>query len=471
MSFLKLGIDHSSVISILQKRFGPHAFISTSFIQRVKKSTEGMPQVDTLAVDPDGTLWWNEEFFYKHVNTPRKLEEALFHELLHHVLGDFTRSKEYLANFFADIVINSIVGRTLGHCDLMQSFYKGQVLPIEGMLRPGSTIRADAKKFQAMYNLIWGFWNPNNQAKTYQSTANADMNGDFNSIQELLDIGRIMLTRYQSARPQLIGGHGHEGEQSVGQGGSGTERTDAGFDEEMSSEARARVGEEIADYLEQNCTSAGYGDKVFEMVIKTIRANATLISRMLEEFAIDNELSSIKRYFNVRIQKRAVYPRNGISRRDAALLGAGVMPVFWQTDRIRQRQQKRGVAIYVDVSGSVYGELPRVCGLIHAMRRDVDQVYEFSNIVLKTSTRELGAGIIKTSGGTDYDCIVEHAVQAGHKKIIVITDGYAGLREDNKALALANISNALVVYVKQHTKDEFWNQHYHKSMPLDRLFR
>lgn len=471
MSYLKIGIDTATVMSILQRRFGMNSFISTSFIQRVEESSEEMPQVTTCAVDGDGTLWWSRPFFEKHINTPNKLEELLFHELLHHVFGDLTRSPDYLHNFAADIVINSVVGRTLGHCDLMKSFYGPKVLPIAGLLRPESFIRADAKKLKPIYQTVWGFWNDRGKPAYQRRNQHADLEAGFHSVPELLDVLRILLSRYGGKRVALLGGHGHRGHQKVGSGGAGEDRTDAGDDGEMDAEVRAQLGGELRTYLEEACKKAGFGDTIMDMVIQTIKTKSTLLTKLLEEFAIDSELSEVKQYFNVRVTKRAVFPRSSMGRRDAVLLGAGVTPLFWSVDRIRQKQQKRGIAIYVDVSGSVFHDLPRICGLIHAMRKEVDAIYEFSNQVHKTTTQELGSGKIHTTGGTDYDCIVEHAVQHSHRKVIVVTDGYAGLSEQNQALALAHIEKAMVVYVKNHTQDEFWNRHYHRCMPLDDLFR
>ena len=468
MSYQKIGIDTSSVLALLQKRFGMDSFISTSFIQRVRETDEATKQITTCAVDSNGTLWWNRAFFEKNINTPNKLEELLFHEMLHHVFGDLTRSPDYLHNFAADIIINSVVGRVLGHCDLMKSFYGGKVLPISGMLRPESFIRADAKKLKPIYNTVWGYWEHRN--KSFYNAKKGDIEAGFSSIPELLDVLRILLSRYGGGRAGLLGGHGHHGDQSVGGSGPGTERTDAGGTEELDSEARAQLGGELGDLI-AGCQTAGHGDNLIDMVVKTIRANATLLTRLLNEFAIDSELSAVKKYMNVRVTRRAVFPRGSMGRRDAVMLGYGVLPLHYSVDRIRQKQQKRGIAIYVDVSGSVFHDLPRICGLIHAMRKDVDAIYEFSNQVYKTTTQALGSGKIKTTGGTDYDCIVEHAVLNSHRKVIVITDGFAGLSEKNKAMALANIDKALVVYTKNHAKCEFWKKHYHRTLPLDKLFR
>lgn len=477
MSYLKIGLDTSTVLTVLQKRFGMNSYISSSFIQRVREVTTESPTfaqgISTCAVDGNGTLWWYRPFFEQHINTRNKLEELLFHELLHHVFGDLCRSPDYLHNFAADIIINSMVGRTLGHCDLMKSFYEGQVLPINGMLRPESFIRADAKKLKPIYNTVWGFWDSRGKTRPVSRYGQPDLSEQgFQSIPELLEVLRILLSRYGGQRPKLLGGHGHRDQQGIGSGEEGTERTDAGDEQgELDAEVRSQLGGELGKYLQEHCKTAGHGDQLVDLVIETIKTKTTLLTKLLEEFAIDSELSEIKQYFNVRVQKRAVFPRSSMGRRDAVLLGAGVTPLFWSVDRIRQKQQKRGIAIYVDVSGSVWHDLPRICGLIHAMRREVDAIYEFSNQVYKTTTQELGAGKVKTTGGTDYDCIVEHAVQNSHRKVIVITDGYAGLSQQNQALALAHIEKAMVVYVKNHTKDEFWNKHYKRCMKLDELFR
>jgi len=488
-------LDLSTVTMVLQRRFGMNAFISTGFIQRVEEAPQ-KSQIQTLAVDGNGTLWWNREFFVKNVNTENKLEEVLFHELLHHVFGDFTRSLDALNNIAADMVINATIGRTLGHCDLMKSFYP-DALPdkeggISGLLRPETKVKAQMQKLRPCYQQIWGFWNRTAGHIGHVGQNTEMQEGQFSSIAELIEILRLFLPQSGFATVKLIGSHGSgngsctcqkpgDKEDGEGEGQDEQDKQDQGRDpncpvhgdgcEEISAEVKSRIGKEIADHLEDACKQGGYSDRLTEMVIKTIRCNSTLVSKLLEEFSEDTELAKIKTYYNVRKPKRSVVPRGGIGRRDATLLGAGFIPVFWRMDRIIQGIKHRGLAMYIDVSGSVCSELPRICGLCHAMRREIEDIYQFSNKVVKTSIHDMAMGKLNTTGGTDYNCIIDHAVQNQHRRVLIITDGYAGCDDKRKAMALANIEKAMVIQTKGGTTEEFWNQHYKRSVALDDLFK
>lgn len=92
--------------------------------------------------------------------------------------------------------------------------------------------------------------------------------------------------------------------------------------------------------------------------------------------------------------------------------------------------------IYLDVSGSMERVLPHLLGLIvpYVANGDAD-VYQFSTIVEKLPLNELRDAKLKTSGGTDINCVLEHvvAVKPAVHKILVLTDGYVGPPADHLA--------------------------------------
>ena len=42
---------------------------------------------------------------------------------------------------------------------------------------------------------------------------------------------------------------------------------------------------------------------------------------------------------------------------------------------------------------------------------------------------QLLAGVVRSTGGTDFDCLFRHALDRGYRKILVVTDGHADLSE------------------------------------------
>jgi len=252
--------------------------------------------------------------------------------------------------------------------------------------------------------------------------------------------------------------------------------TDAGSDDEMSAEIRSKLSEELAEKLGEMMGGQlpGFGEHITEMVIQTLRCNTTLVEKMLEDFTTSEAMNSVRSYYHVVKPRRSVFPRGNMARRDIAMLACGIVPTFYRMERNIWDQKKRGIAVYIDVSGSVYSVLPKICGLCDAMMGMIDTIYQFSNKVERVSAREMRDGIIKSTGGTDYNCIIDHAIEHSHRKIVVITDGYAYTDDERKAKCLAFIEKACVVYCGDegsYTTDEFWNEHYHRTMNLDELFK
>ena len=114
--------------------------------------------------------------------------------------------------------------------------------------------------------------------------------------------------------------------------------------------------------------------------------------------------------------------------------------------------------------------LPKVLSVISSLRKNINKVFQFSNKVSEASLEDTSKGKIKSTGGTDFDCIVEHAVKNEYSKIIVISDGYAGITPDNEAKCKANIEKACMILIaKSDNKDNFISNHYDQTYYLDDL--
>lgn len=117
-------------------------------------------------------------------------------------------------------------------------------------------------------------------------------------------------------------------------------------------------------------------------------------------------------------------PLFSMGRRDLVFLTLSVWPGLFHIP-----QQCREIAhVYVDVSASVNKVLPRLLGFLVALRDLIGpKVFQFSNRVVEVSLEKLEEGFCATTWGTDFDCVVEHALQNNFRRLVIITDGCAEL--------------------------------------------
>jgi hypothetical protein len=107
---------------------------------------------------------------------------------------------------------------------------------------------------------------------------------------------------------------------------------------------------------------------------------------------------------------------------------AGSPPLLWAGEVESPRAKSAGRAVvYLDVSGSMDPYLPLLYGALTRLKERVDpQVRAFSTQVAVVRVEALARGKVPSTGGTDAACVFEHALAAGARKILVVTDGYVG---------------------------------------------
>jgi len=132
-------------------------------------------------------------------------------------------------------------------------------------------------------------------------------------------------------------------------------------------------------------------------------------------------------------------PRIGVSpipiqpsKRDFVFLAAGIPPFHYHNRVSRVTTEDHGLAVYLDVSGSVNRHLPKILGLLRHLRHDLKTVFLFSNKVVETPFPSLLRGRVQTTYGTGFDCIAEHVLTNRLDKAVILTDGYASMRPENQ---------------------------------------
>jgi len=130
---------------------------------------------------------------------------------------------------------------------------------------------------------------------------------------------------------------------------------------------------------------------------------------------------------------RSVVCRPG--RRDLFMMALGHTPLFYNQPVYCRGEEDHRVHLYIDVSASTTRLQPFLYGLaLHLGDLIGEPAYLFSNQVWEVSLGDLSRGTVRTTRGTDFDCVVQHAAKNRFSKILIVTDGMADLEEKNQAL-------------------------------------
>lgn len=123
-------------------------------------------------------------------------------------------------------------------------------------------------------------------------------------------------------------------------------------------------------------------------------------------------------------EERGVVPATG--RRELIWLAAGFPPSLYPVLRDTANESDELVHLYVDVSGSTDEVQPVVFALVRRFHEWFGGVVHlFSNRIVDTSLSELRRGLARTTGGTDFNCVAQHATSRRFRRILIVTDGRA----------------------------------------------
>ena len=188
----------------------------------------------------------------------------------------------------------------------------------------------------------------------------------------------------------------------------------------------------------------------------------------------DSVFSNVKAQARKKVAKYSYSPLlpNKPSSMDLILMSAGIPPLLWRSKKYATVYDKQLLPIYLDVSGSTYAYLPDIIKMIVNASKEIDSVWGFSNRIAKHTIDQLKEGKINSTGGTDFNCIIEHAIENNFKHIVVITDGYASIPRrfvseiDQK---VPEISTVATVIFGGGTMHSYFSQAYQKTYDLQEV--
>lgn len=113
------------------------------------------------------------------------------------------------------------------------------------------------------------------------------------------------------------------------------------------------------------------------------------------------------------------------------------------------------VPCYLDVSGSQAHVIPHTTQAVILLKREIGNVvYCFSTKISASSIKKLKEGEYETTGGTDFNPVIEHIIENKFKNAVILTDGEAGLSDNNiKRLKRLGTKITIIWTVKSPTKN------------------
>ena len=408
-----------------------NAFGRDSFVAAFIKTVSADETCATASINANGVMRYNPAFVGQYVTSPADLFTVVTHELMHPMFSHFVYQGGQLENLGADMVINAAISQVFaqrsGNGGLFKRFYKP--IGLEGLLRPGSDM------YQSRYARLYSSF--------YESTTSASL-----STGEVIQTLKVLTPGSQVPVITLLGGHD----------GSGTCSKAAKPPTTCppNQETLSRIAEDLKRIAERpGVYTAGYGEALYTFLLEVLKTHMSLKRALLERFTTRQKVD--------RFRRMLTHPRISVSpiplqpsKRDFVLLAAGMPPLHYHNHAQRVTTQTRGLAIYLDVSGSVNQHLPEIIGLLRSLRTELKTIFLFSNKVVEVPFRTLLAGRIETTYGTDFNCIAQHILERRFDKAVIITDGHANMTEQNQEqLKARTFRNLTVLFGGRSESPEF----------------
>ena len=392
-------INLQTVRDVLRAALGHDSFVA-SFITEVREDNNH----PTAGIAKDGVLAYNPEFVSRYVTCKEDMFSLIFHELLHPMFGHFIYDNGKIENIAADAIINAVISTLYPDQSREGSLFKKTHSPrgLDGLMRPSS--RMQNSRYHRVYERLYP------QMRCVQDTMTTG---------ELIQTLKILAQTDDMDSVMLFGTHDGPGDRDGSLGGWPQDVL-ARFAEDIRRSLRASGGKQ-----------AGYSQNLTELFMEALRTHLSIRKVLLQKFATKRKIDRFKELFQDRrisVSPIPVHP----SKRDLVLLASGIWPCYFHNRLSKPQKRDRGLAIYLDVSGSVNEYLPKILGILKSLRKEITTIFQFSNKVVETSFETLLKGNIQTTFGTDFNCVAQSVLERGFDKAVIITDGYASMSDDLK---------------------------------------
>lgn len=503
-----LPINYYTIFEALENILPDHCMIILKAIKKIVLITNEMPGFMTLGIDPSGRLIIYEKFWNEHVTSQDALQTLLYHELLHFIAGDVytirpnpDKDQDITLQNIADNIamdsrINAFINRTrqdIDSTEFLEGFYNDKRCaeePLHKLLRPNSVFTKEESALKEEYDL---FYDSDELSSHHKLSA---------LVYEELKKRNSGKDKAKKIIIKLLGGHAEGGEggeqpseedlkdaevieidlrdldaakrkklqeaQQKSDTTRGQEKIQE-IDERPQQTSKENIKEAIIDHLAG--ISAGSGSTlVTQLLDQCLGLTEKLDLNKFKKMAFDNIFHNVRSQARQKVGKyvSAPYIPKRISTTDSILLAAKVPVLLYKHQKYAYKTDKNLLPIYLDVSGSTMPYLPEIIKLIANVSDQLDYVWGFSTKIVKHTTQQLADGKIDTTGGTDFTCVIDHAVENKFKHIVVITDG-EGYAQKYDGSKVSSIDSVVTILFGSAWKENYFTKHYESTHMIDEV--
>jgi len=376
--------------------------------------------VPTLAVTRQSRprLLVNLQFVKEHCQDDRQAKAVIIHEFLHVLLGH-TGEKRRLTparHLALDAVINAIIHRQYGSdYSTMMAAYYADVTDLRKLLRPMNSVEE---------NHYHEYWHRPHRCPQWVETWYRLYSGALiaDDIEELVK-------QIEAEKP--VAGD-YDGPFILESGGLGNIGDLLGNHEDLNGEFPEVLKEALDESMKQmngsgiwrNPGSRGIGANPYEALF-------TGKNEPMQQWE-RKTLAILKQHLQPDRKSRATHEvpvdyrlpvlSPGDRRAFMRSLWAPFLPeAGWSTSK----KIPDGTAqVYLDVSGSMYAEMPLIIALLGRLSRYIRRPFWAFSDIVAPAVIENGQLKAETSGGTSMSCVLEHLALTRPTSAIVVTDGY-----------------------------------------------
>jgi hypothetical protein len=432
-----MNIDRKQIVQIIKTELQELGMFQLSIsIGSLIKKIEYVndPNFSTIGINDKGCLYINKSFLKKIKNT-KFLVFVLLHEILHPVFGDTAKMKliepkvRPIANIAMDARINSFLYSLFSQEQEINEGFKNLYNkatiknPILSLVSP--VHKKNAKSYLRMWNTIW-------------CTGNGQKKYTYEQIFELI-IDNIDTVKKEVQ--QLLIGSIHN--------------------KSIKDKISSKKCKEIHEYIKTDIKNSNIHNSIKGKLINILENQSIINTNILKKYATSKSKNKIKSFFN--LPSRQIHTPVPIKpcNKDIFMTAMGHTPIFWKNTVSSKKQTSFNLAIYMDVSGSYINKTPQVAGLLSRLDRSLKEIFCFSNIIDTISMDDLRTSNVKTTYGTDFNCVAEHIIENNFNSIIIFTDGYANIRTNLANKLKGQLKKCMVIFLDDsRTKDNFFSNNY-----------
>lgn len=421
------GSPSDAVLAVLDL-VGMSRFALESLVSVAELSWSDQIPTACLTAGERPRILFNPGFVRAHCTTPERLAMLILHELAHHGFAHMRMTPHVTRaqNIAFDAIINRSVLQHLwdrgadmcAYLTLLESLYRPDSAP-SFLLRPplgwhpnlGGGHEAPATCPAPLRAIHRRLYAPVGRGCMVDVT--------YGEIVEALDVTRAVWERLE--QPMLLGSHGE-------QHPAGHHSTDLSRDS-----LPHRFRRTFTALSSCARDAAGPGSAASDRDVTTLPPAPALIHSLRSAFrnALVPGGTGMPRATKQLRASLSVWPardRRALAKRMVARALGAPMPLLFCDEGAGRSVERQTAFIYCDVSGSMHGYLPALLPALAPLRDELDAtVWQFSTEVEPLSGRDLRAGRVRTTGGTDVTPVLLHLLRNTRrlpKRVVLVTDGY-----------------------------------------------